>query len=50
MWGEFMMGTSGRFAKPNERPAQNARVHGFWMDRTSVTNAQFAAFFAATGT
>ena len=47
--GEFMMGSNSRLAKPNERPAHNVRIHGFWMDRTVVTNAQFAAFVAATG-
>ena len=35
--GEFWMG------------AQRARVDGFWMDRTEVTNAQFEAFVTATG-
>ena len=52
MWvpgGEFIMGSADRLAKPNERPAHKVRVHGFWMDRTPVTNAQFAAFVAATG-
>jgi formylglycine-generating enzyme required for sulfatase activity len=52
MWvpgGEFMMGSDSRLAKPNERPAHKVRMHGFWMDRTAVTNAQFAAFVAATG-
>jgi formylglycine-generating enzyme len=47
--GEFIMGSDHRLAKRNERPAHKARVHGFWMDRTAVTNAQFAAFIAATG-
>jgi formylglycine-generating enzyme len=47
--GEFVMGSTDRLAKPNERPAHKVRVHGFWMDRTVVTNAQFAAFVAATG-
>jgi formylglycine-generating enzyme len=46
--GEFVMGSNDRLAKANERPAHNVRVHGFWMDRTPVTNAQFAAFVAAT--
>ena len=52
MWipgGEFMMGSADRPAKSNEQPAHKVRVHGFWMDRTAVTNAQFAAFVAATG-
>src|SRR3974377_369271 len=51
MWvpgGEFMMGSDSRLAKPNERPAHKVRIHGFWMDRTAVTNAQLAAFVAAT--
>ena len=35
---------------PDERPTGEAsRVAAFWMDRTEVTNAQFAAFVKATG-
>ena len=52
MWipgGEFTMGSDHRLAKRNERPAHTVRVHSFWMDRTAVTNAQFAAFVAASG-
>lgn len=51
MWipgGEFTMGSMDAKGKLNERPAHKVRVHGFWMDRTPVTNAQFAAFIAAT--
>lgn len=47
--GEFKMGSDGHLAKANERPAHRVRVDGFWMDRTDVTNAQFAAFVKATG-
>jgi len=47
--GEFTMGSEHALAKPNERPAHRARVHGFWMDRHHVTNAQFRRFVAATG-
>jgi sulfatase modifying factor 1 len=32
-----------------EQPIQTNLIAGFWMDRTEVTNAQFAAFVAATG-
>jgi formylglycine-generating enzyme required for sulfatase activity len=46
--GEFLMGSTSVEAKPNERPAHRVRVHGFWMDRTPVTNAEFAAFVTAT--
>jgi len=46
--GEFLMGSDHKLAKPNERPAHAVRVKGFWMDRTHVTNAQFAAFVKAT--
>jgi sulfatase modifying factor 1 len=52
MWipgGEFVMGSAGPLAKANEGPAHKVRIHGFWMDRTPVTNAQFATFVAATG-
>jgi len=47
--GEFTMGTDDAHAMPNERPARRVRVSGFWIDPTVVTNAQFAAFVAATG-
>jgi len=52
MWvpgGEFLMGSDHKLAQRNERPAHKVRVTGFWMDRTHVTNAQFAAFVKATG-
>ena len=45
--GEFTMG-SVRFY-PEEAPLTRVRVEGFWIDETPVTNAQFAAFVAATG-
>lgn len=45
--GEFTMGSDHAF--PEEAPAISARVNGFWMDQTEVTNAQFAEFVAATG-
>ncbi len=34
---------------PEEQAVVKARVQGFWMDRTEVTNTQFAAFVKATG-
>ena len=34
---------------PEEQPRRGVDVQGFWMDRTEVTNAQFAAFVQATG-
>ena len=46
--GEFLMGSDHELAQKNERPAHKVRVAGFWMDRTHVTNAQFAAFVQAT--
>src|SRR5258706_8744638 len=52
MWvpaGEFLMGSDHKLAQTNERPAHKVGVHGFWMDRTHVTNARFAAFVKATG-
>jgi formylglycine-generating enzyme required for sulfatase activity len=47
--GEFLMGSDHKLAQKNERPAHTVRIGGFWMDRTHVTNAQFAAFVKATG-
>ncbi|RZT36601.1 formylglycine-generating enzyme family protein [Cupriavidus agavae] len=45
--GEYVPGTT--LGYPDERPAGAVRVAGFWIDRTEVTNAQFAAFVQATG-
>ena len=39
--GEFLMGTDDAQADPAERPAHRVRVHGFWIDQTEVTNAEF---------
>lgn len=47
--GDFLMGSDHKLAQQNERPAHQVRVSGFWMDRTHVTNAQFAEFVKATG-
>ncbi len=45
---------AGRFAfgdgvYPEEQPVTERTVAGFWMDRTEVTNDQFAEFVKATG-
>ncbi len=45
--GEFLMGSDRHYRE--EAPAHRVRVDGFWMDRTPVTNEQFARFVAATG-
>src|SRR5680860_634965 len=45
--GAFAMGAIDFY--PEERPVQTVKVSGFWMDAAPVTNAQFAAFVAATG-
>jgi len=45
--GAFLMGSDHHYAE--ERPQHPARVDGFWMDETAVTNAAFAAFVDATG-
>jgi formylglycine-generating enzyme required for sulfatase activity len=45
--GKFIMGMDS--ALPEESPQREAAVREFWMDRTEVTNAQFAAFVKATG-
>ncbi len=56
--GEFSMGaqdppdmndTVGMQATTDSRPIHRASVDGFWMDKTEVTNQQFAAFVKATG-
>ena len=45
--GKFTMG--GPDGQPDELPLHDVRVAGFWMDRTEVTNGQFARFVEATG-
>jgi len=45
--GRFTMGSDRHY--PEERPAHPARVDGFSMDATTVTNADYARFVAATG-
>jgi formylglycine-generating enzyme len=55
--GEFSMGCAdprvlehgGREAMADARPIRRVFVDGFWMDRSEVTNEQFAAFCQATG-
>ncbi len=45
--GEFRMGSDNHY--PEEAPAHRVRVNGFWMDKFTVTNRDFARFVEATG-
>jgi formylglycine-generating enzyme len=45
--GSFIMGSNHHY--PEERPAHQVAVTGFWMDVHPVTNAQFRRFVQATG-
>jgi len=55
--GEFSMGAAdppemndvGMKATTDSRPIHRVYVDGFWMDKTEVTNEQFAKFVKATG-
>jgi len=47
--GSFMMGSGDKQAAPDEFPRHKVILDGFWMDKTLVTNNQFAKFVAATG-
>ncbi len=55
--GEFSMGCNdpslctdgGNDPMPDARPVHRVYVDGFWMDKTAVTNQQFAKFVEATG-
>lgn len=47
--GEFIMGGEGKMAKRDEMPRHKVYVDAFWMDKTEVTNAQFARFVRETG-
>ncbi len=45
--GTYWMGSDNHY--PEEKPAHQVSVSGFWMDLHLVTNAQFARFVEATG-
>jgi sulfatase modifying factor 1 len=45
--GTFLMGSDHHY--PEEAPAHQATVDGFWIDRHTVTNAEFARFVRKTG-
>jgi formylglycine-generating enzyme required for sulfatase activity len=45
--GTFRMGSDGHY--PEEAPAHEVAVDGFWIDRTPVTNRDFLQFVNATG-
>jgi formylglycine-generating enzyme len=47
--GTFSMGADNAQAQPDEYPKHTVTISGFYIDRTEVTNAQFAAFVKATG-
>jgi formylglycine-generating enzyme required for sulfatase activity len=45
--GTFLMGCDRGYKE--EAPTHHVTVDGFWIDRTPITNAQFARFVQATG-
>jgi formylglycine-generating enzyme required for sulfatase activity len=45
--GTFRMGADNRY--PEEAPAHDVTVDGFWIDRSPVTNLDFLRFVKATG-
>ena len=45
--GSFELGSERGYA--DEKPPQKTQIAAFWIDRTEVSNAQFASFVAATG-
>ena len=45
--GTYRMGSDHHY--PEEAPAHQVKVDGFWMDASPVTNAQFEVFVLATG-
>ena len=44
--GKFWMGSED--GQPDEKPVHQVTVHGFWMDKTEVSNEQFEKFVRAT--
>jgi len=47
--GEFTMGGTGQYVRPDELPLHRVRLDTFWIKRTPVTNAEFKEFVDATG-
>ena len=47
--GTYRQGGDNGQAQQDEYPKHTVSVKGFWIDKTEVTNAQFAAFVKATG-
>lgn len=47
--GTYRMGGDTLQAKKDEMPKHRVHLHDFWLDRTTVTNAQFRKFVYATG-
>ena len=47
--GKFLMGSDNYKSRKDEIPIHKVYVDGFWMDKTEVTNDQFALFVNATG-
>lgn len=49
--GTFLMGTDTDegFPEDGEGPVREVQVDSFWIDKTTVTNAEFAKFIRATG-
>jgi formylglycine-generating enzyme len=45
--GKFLMGSYS--GMPNEQPAHEVELDGYYLDETEVTNAQFRRFVEATG-
>jgi formylglycine-generating enzyme len=45
--GTFTMGSNDHY--PEEAPAREVTVDGFWMDKYTITNGQFRRFVEATG-
>lgn len=46
--GKFIMGGVGSEVPPDELPLHDVKIDGFWIDRTLVTNEEFARFTGQT--
>jgi sulfatase modifying factor 1 len=46
--GDFARGSDESYAMPNECPAAQVHIDGFWIDEHDVTNAEFRRFVEST--